>query len=471
MKKFFLLTAVFFVLSLGLIACSSDSGSATEGNKEDEANSEDNEKEEEEKAKKEKAEKEAAKKKKEEEEKKQSKYEFDKPDTVRGLYVTGHSAGGEKFDTLLDLIDDTDLNSMVIDIKDDNGNITYEPDKDLPFSDQGEAYMKDPEEVLETMEEEEVYPIARIVVFKDTVLAEEEPDLSFKENGDVWHNGSDEAFVNPYSEDVWEQNLEVAKEVAEMGFQEIQFDYVRFPEGFEDKADDFSYDKGDYEDIDDDVESRVEAVTDFVKYANKELEDYDVDVSVDVFGYTVTVDNAPGIGQDIVQIGEQIDVLSSMVYPSHWGEDSLDISKPDLEPYEVMQKYMVKEKEKFFEMEDEPVSRPWIQDFSAPWLGDGNYKEYGKEDVEAQIRGLNEAGVDEFLLWNASNEYTEGVDYKPDLDEDKVKEIEKEDKELKEEVEEEKEDDDSNNEDSDDNSDNDDNDDNDEDDTEKEKEE
>src|SRR5699024_3870619 len=113
----------------------------------------------------------------------------------------------------------------------------------------------------------------------------------------------------------------------------------------------------------------------------------------------------------------------------------------------------------------------WIQDFSAPWLGDGNYKEYGKEDVEAQIRGLNEAGVDEFLLWNASNEYTEGVDYKPDLDADKVKEIEKEDKELEEDVEEEKEDDDSNNEHSDDNADNDDNDDNDEDDTEKEKEE
>src|SRR5699024_338222 len=82
-----------------------------------------------------------------EEKKKESKYEFTKPDTVRGLYVTGHSAGGEKFDSLLDLIDDSELNSMVIDIKDDNGNITYEPDKELPFSDQGEAYMKDPEDV------------------------------------------------------------------------------------------------------------------------------------------------------------------------------------------------------------------------------------------------------------------------------------------------------------------------------------
>src|SRR5699024_3703539 len=158
------------------------------------------------------------KKKKKKKKRKESKYEFTKPGMVHGIYVTGHSAGGEKFDSLLDLIDESELNSMVDDSKDDNGNITYEPDKELPFSDQGEAYMKDPEDVLEKMEEEEVYPIARIVVFKDTVLAEEEPDLSFKENGDVWHNGSDEAFVNPYSEDVWEQNLEVAKEVAEMGF-------------------------------------------------------------------------------------------------------------------------------------------------------------------------------------------------------------------------------------------------------------
>src|SRR5699024_4856733 len=120
MKKFVWLASVLLVLSFGLMACSSDGSSATEGN---ESNTED-------------------KNKNEEEKKKESKYEFTKPDTVRGLYVTGHSAGGEKFDSLLDLIDDSELNSMVVDIKDDNGNITYEPDKELPFSDQGEAYMK-----------------------------------------------------------------------------------------------------------------------------------------------------------------------------------------------------------------------------------------------------------------------------------------------------------------------------------------
>src|SRR5699024_1228684 len=130
------------------------------------------------------------------------------------------------------------------------------------------------------------------------------------------------------------------KEAAELGFQEIQFAYVRFPEGFENRADTPDYDKGDYADIEDDVKGRVDSINDFVGYAKEELVDYDVDVSVDVFGYTAAVENAPGIGQDLVQIGEHIDVLSSMIYPSHWGPGSLDIDKPDLEPYETVFRYV-----------------------------------------------------------------------------------------------------------------------------------
>src|SRR5690625_7875088 len=94
-------------------------------------------------------------------------------------------------------------------------------------------YINNQEEMMKRIEEEEIYPIARIVVFKDTVLAEERPDLSFKENGQVWKNGRGEAFVNPFLKEIWEYNIEVAKMAAELGFKEIQFDYVRFAEGFE----------------------------------------------------------------------------------------------------------------------------------------------------------------------------------------------------------------------------------------------
>lgn len=431
MRKYRTLLLAVLMLVVILGACSSDNDEQEKTNndkKGNESNTEQNENNKENKAT-----------EKKEETKIKGKYEFDKPDIVRGIYSTGHVAGGERFETLTDLIDSTKLNSMVIDIKDDEGHITYEPDDDKSFAEAGKPYIKDPEDILKTLQEKDIYPIARIVVFKDSVMAKENPDVSFQENGQVWKNGNGDAFVSPFKKEVWDYNLDIAKEAAEMGFQEIQFDYVRFPEGFETRADALEYDKGEYADIEDDVEARVQSVTDFVAYAEEYLADYDVDVSVDVFGYTAAVQSAPGIGQDLVQIGEHIDVLSSMIYPSHWGPGSLDVDKPDLEPYETVFRYAEKEKEKLFRMDEPPLSRPWIQDFTASYLGDGNYQVYGKEQIEAQIRALNESGIDEFLLWNASNKYTDNVDYTPALDEQVLEQVEQEDKKLRQKIEKEQE--------------------------------
>ncbi|WP_096440614.1 putative glycoside hydrolase [Alteribacter populi] len=341
-----------------------------------------------------------------------SGYTFEYPDAVRGVYVTGHSAGGSRFENLLDLMDDTALNSMVIDIKDDHGYLTYRPeDEDSFYMDISQEYIKDPAEMMSSLEEHEVYPIARIVVFKDTVLAEKEPELSFLEDGEVWKNGRGEAFVNPFLKEVWDYNIEIAKMAAEMGFQEIQFDYVRFPEGFERRDEMLDYEVGDYKEREgDNVQRRVDAVTEFVEYANEQLEPYDVDVSVDIFGYTATLPEAPGIGQNFTRISEHVDVISSMIYPSHWTA-YFGIDKPDLYPYEIVSEYTKVENAKLEELEEPPVSRPWLQDFTATYLGSGNYISYGADEVEAQIRGLYENGVDEFLLWNAGNSYSEGVDY------------------------------------------------------------
>ncbi|MBO1910397.1 hypothetical protein J4G37_37130, partial [Microvirga sp. 3-52] len=175
---------------------------------------------------------------------------FDYPDAIRGVYVTGHSAGGARFETLVNLMETTDLNAMVIDIKDDYGNITYVPEDDSPLKglDIGKPYIKNPRAMLEEMEEKQIYPIGRIVVFKDSVLAEKRPELSFVDNGEVWKNGRKEAFVNPFMKEVWDHNIEIAIEAAKMGFQEIQFDYVRFPEGFEKRHESLAYDFEDYKD-------------------------------------------------------------------------------------------------------------------------------------------------------------------------------------------------------------------------------
>lgn len=342
-----------------------------------------------------------------------SGYNFTYPDAVRGIYVTGHSAGGDRFETLLDLVETTELNAMVIDIKDDHGYLTYRPDQDSPYYDIAKNYINDPEEMMNVLEEKGIYPIARIVVFKDTVLAQKRPDLSFLENGEVWLNNREEAFVNPFEKEVWEYNLDIAIKAAEMGFQDIQFDYVRFPEGFELRDDQLDYSQGDYSEMElDNVKRRVEAVTDFVAYARETLQPYDVDVSVDIFGYAATVEETPGIGQNFGRIAENVDVISSMIYPSHW-TPHFGIDFPDQEPYELVDAYSKVENELLDTLESPPVSRPWIQDFSAPWLYSGPTFVYGVDEVEAQILALNENEIYEYLLWNPSNVYTEGVNYTP----------------------------------------------------------
>ncbi len=341
--------------------------------------------------------------------------QFTYPDAVRGVYVTGHSAGGSRFKDLLNLMDTTDLNAMVIDIKDDFGDLTYVPSDDSPLKplNIGNSYMKDPHVILKVLEEKQIYPIARVVVFKDSNLANMKPELSFVDGAGVWKNGRGESFVNPFMKEVWDHNVKIAIEAAKMGFQEIQFDYVRFPEGFETRADVLKYNMGDYENTDlDGVQKRVQAVTDFVAYARNQLKPYGVKVSVDIFGYAATLPEAPGIGQNFGKISENVDVISSMIYPSHW-TSYFGIPKPDLEPYRLVQEYAKAEKATLAKLEKAPISRPWLQDFTASYLGTGNYKKYGAAEVEAQIRALDEAGINEYLLWNAGNRYSPGVDYTP----------------------------------------------------------
>ncbi|PLS15462.1 GTP-binding protein [Bacillus sp. M6-12] len=343
-----------------------------------------------------------------------SGFTFKYPDAVRGIYVTGHSAGGSKFAKLVDYIGKNDLNAMVIDVKDDWGNITYKPeDPKSPYAGIGKNYIKKPSEMLKTLEQKQIYPIARVVVFKDTYLANAKPEWSYKEGSKVWVNGRGESFVNPFLKEVWDYNVGIAIEAAKMGFQEIQFDYVRFPEGFEKRDKTLGYSMGNYASIKmDNTQKRVKAVTDFVGYAREKLKPYGVKLSVDIFGYTATLPEAPGIGQNFSKISENVDIISSMIYPSHW-TSYFGIAKPDLEPYKLVQAYAKLEKQKLSKLKTPPISRPWLQDFTASYLGSGNYKKYGKAEVEAQIKALNENGIKEYLLWNASNKYTENVDYTP----------------------------------------------------------
>jgi len=333
--------------------------------------------------------------------------QIDEAPIIRGIYATGYTAGGShKLAPLLKLIDETALNSFVIDVKEDEGYITYltENEKLLEIG-SSKKMIADMDELFTLLDKHEIYPIARIVVFKDTVLANKRPDLSFlNPDGSVWHNAKSnpEAFVNPYMKEVWDYNIEVAKEAVELGFKEIQFDYVRFPEGFETRADILSYEKTDV--------SRTDIITEFTKYAREQLNPLGVRVSVDIFGYAATVRSADGIGQDFNDISKYVDVISPMVYPSHYSTGWFGAPVPDAEPYVTIHGAMVDTHKILEEIGDlKPIIRPWIQDFTAPWIR--GYIRYGKHEIEEQIRGLLDNGIEEFLLWNSSNVYTPDVNY------------------------------------------------------------
>ncbi|MBQ4898636.1 putative glycoside hydrolase [Paenibacillus sp. Marseille-P2973] len=325
---------------------------------------------------------------------------------VKGIYVTAYSAGGSRLNTLIDLVDNTELNSMVIDIKDDAGYITYKTDNpELQKLGKPQPFIRDLDGLMARLEKHEIYPIARIVVFKDTILAKKNPELSFRNSdGTVWSNGKGDSFVNPYSKEVWDYNIEVAKEAAKHGFKEIQFDYVRFPEGFEKRADSLKYTKNEL--------SRIDAVAAFVEYAREQLKPLGIKVSVDIFGYAASVPAAEGIGQDFVKISNQVDIICPMIYPSHYTTGWFNAKDPDKAPYQTIKGAIIDTQKKLDPLgEEKPIIRPWIQDFTASWLGKGHYTKYGKHEVEEQIRALSEMKIDEYLLWNASNRYTEGVDY------------------------------------------------------------
>ncbi|TVY08245.1 putative glycoside hydrolase [Paenibacillus cremeus] len=325
---------------------------------------------------------------------------------VKGIYVTAHSAGGSRLESLLKLTDDTELNAMVIDVKDDWGYITYDTgNPELQAMDTTQKIIRDMPGLMNTLKAHDVFPIARVVVFKDTVLAKKRPDLSYlNEDGTLWGNGKNppDSFVNPYKKEVWDYNVSIAKEAAKAGFKEIQFDYVRFPEGFEKRADTLKYDKDD--------RSRIDAVAEFVKYAREQLTPLGVRVSVDIFGYAASVPAAEGIGQDFEKISQNVDVICPMIYPSHYTTGWFGAKVPDAQPYVTIDGATKDTHKKLDPLQElKPAIRPWIQDFTASWVQ--GYIKYGKKEVEDQIRALKDNGVDEFLLWNAGNTYTPNVDY------------------------------------------------------------
>lgn len=335
-------------------------------------------------------------------------------DGIKGIYLSATGMGTPAiFEQNMKLLENSALNSVVIDVKSDWGSITTPLESDDPLVKKFLEQTFDVRELMPRFEKQGTYPIARITTFKDTYAAQEHPEWSFHDsNGNIWHDASGQTFLNPFNKDTWKYVTDVAKAAAQAGFKDIQFDYVRFPEGFESFGESLQYDMGDYAEYGKaSIEARQMAITDFLNYAKKELEPFGVHVSADIFGYVTTTGSAPGIGQNYYKIANSVDAICAMIYPSHWNSGDFGLEAPDLDPYKVVHDYMDAELEQLKQVDHKPIVRPWLQAFTASYLGEGRYKAYGAQEIEEQIKALNEHGVHEYLLWNASNEYPTDANY------------------------------------------------------------
>lgn len=321
------------------------------------------------------------------------------PVKVKGIYVTGPAAGSERMEQLIDLVSSTELNTMVIDVKNDEGNLTYK--MEVPASANLEAgirYVKDMPALVERLHQQGIYVIARIVCFKDPVLAAARPELALRlPDGKAVMDANGLAWVNPYKEEVWDYLCTLAECASRDGFDEIQFDYVRFPIGNDANAADYGVDMSTY--------PREAGLTDFFDYASKRLHEKQIIFGADLFGTIIGSDvDRDRTGQNYLSIAEHTDAICPMIYPSHYANGTFGMNVPDQYPYETIANALQLSKEELGET-DSPkgVVRPWLQCFNAIWV-DGHIT-YGSKEVHDQIQAVYDAGYEEWFLWHASNHY------------------------------------------------------------------
>ena len=284
------------------------------------------------------------------------------PGTQKGLYLTGYNTGNiEKRNEIYRLISETELNSVVFDVKDDWGYIDYNTDVDFAKEIGADRNYCGIEILLEEMKSRKINSIARMVVFKDNVLPKARPDLAIKDSRTgkpLYSEGS--YWPDIYSEEVWSYHIELIKELAEKGVKEIQFDYIRAPARGNIHYAEYTHNTGD--------NSKVWAITNFLKKVSEEVKDYDIKISADVFGWTFIADSENFLGYEI----------------------------PDEHPYEVVRYTLEKGISRIDNTECRVI--PWIQAFS---LG----VKYNEVEILEQIRAAEDLGIDGFLCWNAFNSY------------------------------------------------------------------
>jgi hypothetical protein len=310
---------------------------------------------------------------------------------AKGIFMTGYTVGGPRFNDLIGLIDRTELNTAVIDIKDERGEISWMPR--LPqarIAGAGRPKILDPAATIRRLHRHRIYVIGRICTFQDPILATVRPDLAIQDaHGGIWHNSRGVAWLDPYSTEAQDYDIALAVEAISLGFDEIQFDYVRFPTDGDTTRMWFRHK---------DERLPDQVIADFLARARKQISPRGAYMSTDLFGLTALVSDDLGIGQKLQMIAPHVDYVSLMLYPSHFNKPQYGLPDPEKDPYHIVQDSLRDAKRRI--AGTGAKLRPWLQDFSLR-------VPYTPKEVREQIQASEDEGVNQWLLWNATNRYTE----------------------------------------------------------------
>lgn len=337
------------------------------------------------------------------------------PDSVRALYMTSWVAGTPSLRTkLVDLIKETEINAIVIDIKDDTGRISFEvSDPLLQEIGSQEIRISDIKDFISELHEHNIYVIGRISAFQDPFLAHKRPEYAVQRASDreIWKDRKGISWVDAGNRDVWKYLVAIGKESYNVGFDELNYDYVRFPS--DGNMQDIYYPISEDRINADPNYGKAQVLKEFFAYLDRNLAQTGAVISADLFGMTTTNSDDLNIGQILEYVLPHVDYVAPMVYPSHYPTNFIGLANPAAEPYKVIKYSMDEAKKKADKMDLEIASttpgyntnsfqklRPWLQDFD---LG----ADYDAEKVRAQIQATYDAGLDSWMLWSASNRYTE----------------------------------------------------------------
>ncbi|HVO66327.1 MAG TPA: putative glycoside hydrolase [Syntrophales bacterium] len=316
------------------------------------------------------------------------------PFKPKALYLTVYGIGDRTLrNSALRYINETELNSLVIDMKGDRGIIPYK--SSIPLASQIGAQrliiLKDINGTMQPLKEKGIYTIARIVVFKDNLLGTARPDLAVKtRDGNIWKDREGLIWVDPSKKEVWNYNIDLAIEAAKNGFDEIQFDYVRFPDH-----------KGLTFGIPNTEENRVNSISGFLMEAKRRLAPYNVFVAADIFGYAAWNLNDTQIGQSIEHLSPHIDYISLMLYPSGFHLGIPGYRNPVANSNRIVYLSLKRAEERT----NLPTIRfrPWLQAFKDYAF---DRRHFTGVEIREQIKAVEDFGSNGWMLWNPRNVYT-----------------------------------------------------------------